>query len=847
MLKLCLLYLLLNIALLVTSVMHPRCFWRMKLSEDKDADLVTCYIFFLQLWQGIMDIDFFNKRLDLQKPTKNYRYALAFSFAIDEVNKNPDILPNISLAFGINADGCKTVFEIYKETQSSKYKYDRAPNYVCTQETVCSVMLSGPNWAVSAIIAQAMGLLTSQKVLLLTYGPFHPILSESEQFPYLYQMAPKDTSLALAMVSLILHFNWNWVGLAISDNDEGIQFLSYLRREMEKSILCFAFVNMIPVELHLYISRAEVYYKEIVTSSTNVVIIYGDTDSTLAVSFRMWESQGIQRIWVTTSQWDATTNKKDFTLGLQHGTIAFAHHHAEISGFKTFVQTLNPVKYSNEYLAKLEWMKFNCEASTSMCKTLKNCSSNASLEALMIETVDMAFGDESYGIYNAVYAVAHAFHELLLQTMDNWKVHIFNCSKMHSILRKTQFTNPSGDRVNMNKKENLEAEYNIFQILNFPQGLGFKVKIGKFSPYFLHGQQLHLYEDVLEWATGNRQMLPSVCSSDCGPGFRKFWQEGMSDCCFDCNPCPENEVSNETNVDQCTSCPEEQYANSEQNHCIDKVVIFLNYGDTLGMALVLMATCLSAFTFVILGVFVIHQDTPIVKANNRNLSYTLLISLVVCFLCPLLYIGHPNSASCILQQIVFGVAFTVAVSTVLAKTVTVVLAFKITNPGRRMRYYLVSGAPKYIIASCTIIQTILCAIWLGISPPSINTDAHSEHGHIIIMCDKGSVTAFYIVLGYHGTLALGTFIVAFLARNLPDTFNEAKLLTFSMLLFCTVWVAFLPVYHSTKGKFMVAVEVFSILASSAGLLGCIFIPKCYIILIRPERNSLKKLKEKASS
>uniref|UniRef100_A0A8C2LTN5 G-protein coupled receptors family 3 profile domain-containing protein n=1 Tax=Cricetulus griseus TaxID=10029 RepID=A0A8C2LTN5_CRIGR len=632
-------------------------------------------------------------------------------------------------------------------------------------------MLSGPNWAVSAIIAQAMGLLTSQKVLLLTYGPFHPILSESEQFPYLYQMAPKDTSLALAMVSLILHFNWNWVGLAISDNDEGIQFLSYLRREMEKSILCFAFVNMIPVELHLYISRAEVYYKEIVTSSTNVVIIYGDTDSTLAVSFRMWESQGIQRIWVTTSQWDATTNKKDFTLGLQHGTIAFAHHHAEISGFKTFVQTLNPVKYSNEYLAKLEWMKFNCEASTSMCKTLKNCSSNASLEALMIETVDMAFGDESYGIYNAVYAVAHAFHELLLQTMDNWKVHIFNCSKM----------------------------------------------------------------------------LPSVCSSDCGPGFRKFWQEGMSDCCFDCNPCPENEVSNETNVDQCTSCPEEQYANSEQNHCIDKVVIFLNYGDTLGMALVLMATCLSAFTFVILGVFVIHQDTPIVKANNRNLSYTLLISLVVCFLCPLLYIGHPNSASCILHQIVFGVAFTVAVSTVLAKTVTVVLAFKITNPGRRMRYYLVSGAPKYIIASCTIIQTILCAIWLGISPPSINTDAHSEHGHIIIMCDKGSVTAFYIVLGYHGTLALGTFIVAFLARNLPDTFNEAKLLTFSMLLFCTVWVAFLPVYHSTKGKFMVAVEVFSILASSAGLLGCIFIPKCYIILIRPERNSLKTLKEKASS
>ncbi|EHB17751.1 Vomeronasal type-2 receptor 26 [Heterocephalus glaber] len=218
------------------------------------------------------------------------------------------------------------------------------------------------------------------------------------------------------------------------------------------------------------------------------------------------------------------------------------------------------------------------------------------------------------------------------------------------------------------------------------------------------------------------------------------------------------------------------------------------------------------YSAVVCGLFVKHQDTPIVKARKRGLSNILLISLTFCFLCSFLFIGHPNTATCILQQTTFGVVFTVAVSTLLAKTITVVLAFKVTPPGRRMRQLLVSGAPNSIIPICSLIQITLCGIWMGTNPPFIDTDAHSEHGHIIIMCNKGSLTAFYCVLGYLGSLALVSFTVAFLARNQPDTFNEV------MLVFCSVWVTFLPVYHSTKGKVMVAMEVFSILAPSAGLL-----------------------------
>ncbi|XP_048191081.1 vomeronasal type-2 receptor 116-like, partial [Perognathus longimembris pacificus] len=376
----------------------------------------------------------------------------------------------------------------------------------------------------------------------------------------------------------------------------------------------------------------------------------------------------------------------------------------------------------------------------------------------------------------------------------------------------------------------------IVNTWNIPQGLDLKVKIGQFSPFALHDHQLSLSEDLVEWAIETTEAVLSVCSESCSPGFRKSLQEGKAACCFDCTPCTENEMANGTDMEQCVKCPDHQYANTQRNQCLLRAASFLAYGETLGMALACMALGLSTLTAAVLGVFVKHHNTSIVKANNQALSYILLLSLIFCFLCSLLFIGRPNTVTCILQQTTFGVAFTVAVSAILAKTVTVVLAFKVTTPGRKMRRLLMSGAPNFIIPICTLIQVTLCGIWLGTSPPFIDTDTHSEHGHLIILCNKGSYTAFYCVLGYLGSLALASFTVAFLARNLPDTFNEAKFLTYSMLVFCSVWLTFLPVYHSAKGKVMVAVEVFSILASSIGLLGCIFFPKCYIILIRPDIN-----------
>ncbi|XP_030050669.1 vomeronasal type-2 receptor 26-like [Microcaecilia unicolor] len=294
-------------------------------------------------------------------------------------------------------------------------------------------------------------------------------------------------------------------------------------------------------------------------------------------------------------------------------------------------------------------------------------------------------------------------------------------------------------------------------------------------------------------------------------------------------------------MDNCVKCREDHWPNHKRDTCILKPTVFLSYEEVLGIALITSSIFFFLINTIILGIFIIYRDTPIVKANNRNISYILLISLHICFLCSLMFIGRPEPVTCILRHTTFGMTFSISLSSILAKTITVIMAFHATKPGSKLRKWMGSRISYTIILSCSLFQFTLCLIWLFTAPPFSYHNMQSETGAIVIECNEGSMIAFYCVLGFLGFLASISFITAFLSRNLPDSFNEAKYITFSMLVLCSVWISFIPTYLSTRGKYMVAVEIFAIQASSAGLLGCIFMPKCCIILLRPDMNSRKYL------
>uniref|UniRef100_A0A3B3XG98 G-protein coupled receptors family 3 profile domain-containing protein n=1 Tax=Poecilia mexicana TaxID=48701 RepID=A0A3B3XG98_9TELE len=287
-------------------------------------------------------------------------------------------------------------------------------------------------------------------------------------------------------------------------------------------------------------------------------------------------------------------------------------------------------------------------------------------------------------------------------------------------------------------------------------------------------------------------MPVSVCSEKCPPGKRKVLQKGKPVCCYDCLHCAEGEISNSTVI------------------------------------------------------FVAHRNTPLLRANNSELSFLLLFSLKLCFLCSLTFIGQPSEWSCMLRHTAFGITFVLCISCVLGKTIVVLMAFKATLPGRNVMKWFGPTQQRVSVLGFTLIQVIICILWLSISPPFPSKNFEGFKDKIILECSLGSAVGFWAVLGYIGFLAVLCFICAFLARKLPDNFNEAKFITFSMLIFCAVWITFIPAYVSSPGKFSVAVEIFAILASSFGLLVCIFIPKCYIMLIKPEKNTKKNMMGKGA-
>ncbi|XP_029435582.1 extracellular calcium-sensing receptor-like [Rhinatrema bivittatum] len=789
--------------------------------------------------------------------TKVYSWVQAMVFSIKEINQDQTLLPNINLGFQIY-DTCYLITRALRGTEWMLTGQEKPIlNYRCQNQTSLAAIIGERCSTLSIPMARVLGLYMYTQI---SYFSTSPVLSDKFQFPSFFRMLPSDNIQALGLAQMVAHFGWAWVGLLSSAGDYGTLGSQILKGELLKLGVCIAFH-----ETFQTVSTAKNFKlisEEVKRSSAKVIVIYSSVAYLLPVVEELSRANITGKVWITSHSWSSSFYflKKQYTH-LLSGTVGFAVHEGEMPGFKEFLLKLNPSTSPHDIFIKSIWKEiFKCDWPDPANNLTNLTSMDDSAPIIMCTGAEKLkeFNGKiprefdmstSYNVYNAVYSVAHGLQDMHSCVPGKGPFINHTCADIRNFkpwqllhyMKKVHFVNNIGEEIYFDNNGDPPAVYDIVNWQPHPDGSIQAVKVGSFDSRAPKGQELSINMSAIQWNIQRTEVPRSVCSESCGPGYRKAAQQGQPLCCFDCIPCAEGEISNVVDSTICWQCASDQWPNERRSECVPKRIEYLSYQEVMGIILAFVAISCSIITTAILCVFIKYRDTPIVKANNRELSFLLLGALMLSFLCSLLFIGDPQQITCLLRQPAFGTIFVLCISCVLAKTIMVVIAFNATKPNSNLRGWVGTQVPIVTVTACTLIQVLICFIWLLLCPPFPEKNMKLKTGTIIWQCNKCSDIAFWCMLGYMGLLACVSFLVAFLARKLPDSFNEAKWITFSMLVFLIVWLSFIPGYLSTQGKNTVAVEVFGIISSSAGILVCIFLPKCYIILLRPEMNTREQL------
>ncbi|XP_066566578.1 extracellular calcium-sensing receptor-like [Amia ocellicauda] len=789
-----------------------------------------------------------NNFTSMPKPTecngihfREFQHAQTMIFTIEEINNSTDVLPNVTLGYRIHSV-CSNILSTLRSAFNlvNGQEEGNLSENSCTKPPNVHAIIGQPDSSVTIGTATSLG---PFNMPLISHLSTCACLSNRRRFPSFFRTIPSDYYQSRALAQLVRHFGWTWVGAIRSDNDYGNSGMATFVQVAQEEGVC--------IEYSEALSRTDPLEKihnviQVIKKSTSKVVVGFLAQGEMLVLLQEMTLQNVTGLqWIGSESWITARNLASYeSYEVLGGAIGFAIVNTKIRGL-------------NDFLLSDFWETvFSCSL-TNHDKETKTipCTGMENLREVNNQYTDVSELRIPHNVYKAVYAVAHALHDLLSckygedffinRTCSN-NLEIAPWQVLH-YLKNINFKSKTGEQVSFDSNGDPAARYELVNWqLNNDENIDFVV-VGHYDASLPRETRFTMNNVRIVW-TGNQNQVPvSVCSESCPPGTRKAVQKGRPVCCFDCVPCAEGQISNQTDSIDCAKCPLDYWSNKERDQCISKNVEFLSYGEIMGIMLIIFAL-LGAFLAVVIAIVLFYfRDTPIVRANNSELSFLLLFSLTLCFLCSLTFIGQPSEWSCMLRHTAFGITFVLCISCVLGKTIVVLMAFRATLPGNNIMKWFGPTQQRLSIFAFTFIQALICTLWLILSPPFPNRNMKYYKDRIILECDLGSAGAFWAVLGYIGFLSAMCFVLAFLARNLPDNFNEAKFITFSMLIFCAVWTTFIPVYISSPGKFTVAVEIFAILSSSFGLLFCIFLPKFYIILLKPEMNTKKHLMGKTPS
>uniref|UniRef100_A0A8C4RBR7 G-protein coupled receptors family 3 profile domain-containing protein n=1 Tax=Eptatretus burgeri TaxID=7764 RepID=A0A8C4RBR7_EPTBU len=734
-------------------------------------------------------------------------HPLAMAFAISEINSNQHVLSNISLGYIIYDfcyDGPRTMLATLSFLQQEIAKEEES-NDNCKLKAVIGPDTSDLSSATARMLGHFFGRMTSP----ISNFASCQCLSDKDDFPSFLRTMPSDAHQVLALVQLVHHFGWLYLGAIAADSDYGQNGISQFLAEVEQDGACIAFQETI----------RRVYSDIVADTNSKVILLFMNRNELRPFAEELLNRNLSGITWLGTDGWIIDRMiAAPYYHYIFHGSIGFSLHHEHIPGLRDFVRNLRPRQPLTQ--------KKNLPQRSSRNMNIVNIKFVLQLQF-------------TYNTYMATYAIAYALHDLLscqpfsgpfkngscatIDDFENWQL-LFYAKKVRFI--------QAGETMSFDRNGDPPAIYDLISWL--PQvalGIEFSV-VGSFNSSAPPDRQLHINTDKILW-NGQKEkggdVPDSMCSSPCLPGTRRMSRKGEPFCCVDCIPCSAGEYSN-------SSGTLFFWSNKYHTACVPMSEEYLAFSDPLNISLIVLALLGLVLTIIIGLLMLYHRQLHVVKAStDGHLEGLLLFSMVGCFTSCVTFIGRPTNVACRIRGPAVCMSLSLILMSLLAVNFKVsffcgIIFFSFSEVPRLVKFTCLRIGTDWTLALvCVMLQLSYCLTWIFVGSSQVIPNTKTRRAIILLECGGASMIWPTCSLAFLSLEACTCLALALKTHKLLPSYRGSKFIIFSICCCFLIALAFLQAYFSTYGRMNVASEFFAVLSVAYSLLGCVFFPKCYTL------------------
>ncbi|KAM6981345.1 metabotropic glutamate receptor 7 [Aplochiton taeniatus] len=788
---------------------------------------------------------------DIKKENGIHRLE-AMMYALDQINSDEELLPNITLGARVLDTCSKDTYAleqsltfvqalIQKDTSDVRCTNGEPPVFVKPEKVVGVIGASASS--VSIMVANILRLF---QIPQISYASTAPELSDDRRYDYFSRVVPPDSYQAQAMVDIVKAMGWNYVSTVASEGSYGEKGVdAFMQLSREAGGICIAQSLKIPHE-----HKTEHFDKTIrllmdTRYARAVLLFASDEDIRGVLNASKRADQVGHFLWIGSDSWGAKNSPIHQLEDAAIGAVTILPKRATISGFDAYFtsRTLENNR-RNVWFAEYWEENFNCKLMSSSKKeeTSRKCTGQ---ERIGTDSKYEQEGKVQF-VIDAVYAMAHALHNMQRDLCPEYSGICLSMEeaggkKLLKYIRSVSFNGSASTLVTFNRNGDAPGRYDLFQYqMNNVTGPGYRL-IGTWM------ETLQLNMEEMQWPNSEAEVPTSVCSLPCRTGERKKIVKGMP-CCWHCEPCDGYQYQHDEFT--CKLCAYDMRPNGNRTACQPIPIVKLEWHSAWAVIPVFLAMLGIIATLFVVATFVRYNDTPIVRASGRELSYVLLTGIFLCYVITFLMIAKPDVGVCSFRRIFLGLGMCISYAALLTKTNRIHRIFEegkksVTAPR------LISPTSQLAIAFSLIsVQLLGVFVWFGVDPPNTLVDYEEQKtlnptlSRGVLKCD---ITDLQIIcsLGYSILLMVTCTVYAIKTRGVPESFNEAKPIGFTMYTTCIVWLAFIPIFFGTsqsaeKLYIQTTTLTISMNLSASVALGMLYMPKVYVILFHPELNVQKR-------